>query len=126
MRTARPCSRDFARSKLFSPTGRLAGEVRLVGLFTATAYASPVRDVPVVRRKIAAVASRAGLDQDRIHTADEAIGLAEQRPLQRSLLPDPSRDEVVQPVVGNPIGPGAAIGWTLLRSPRGCPLEWCS
>lgn len=35
-----------------------------------------------------------------------AIGLAEQRPLQRSLVSDPGRDEMVQLVVGNPIGPG--------------------
>lgn len=45
-------------------------------------------------------------DQDRIQAADEAIGLAEQRPLQRRLIPDPGRDEVVQPVVGDPLGPG--------------------
>jgi hypothetical protein len=39
-------------------------------------------------------------DQDRIRTSDKAIGLAEQRPLQRSLVPDPGRDEVVRPICG--------------------------
>lgn len=34
-------------------------------------------------------------DQDRIRPADKAIGLAEQRPLQRTLIPDPGRNEVV-------------------------------
>ena len=38
--------------------------------------------------------------------ADEAIGLAKQRPLQWRLIPDPGRDEVVEPVVRDPLGPG--------------------
>ena len=44
-------------------------------------------------------------DEDRIRTADQAIGLAQKRLLQRRFIPDPGRDEVVQPIVGNPISP---------------------
>ncbi|MCJ2025935.1 NAD-glutamate dehydrogenase [Methylobacterium sp. J-067] len=53
---------DYIGVKLFSAAGKLAGEVRIVGLFTAAAYASPAREVPVIRRKVEAVLARAGLD----------------------------------------------------------------
>ncbi len=53
---------DYVGVKLFSPEGRLSGEIRIVGLFTAAAYASPAREVPVIRRKVEAVVARAGLD----------------------------------------------------------------
>ncbi|MCJ2133154.1 NAD-glutamate dehydrogenase [Methylobacterium sp. J-026] len=53
---------DYVGVKLFSGLGKLSGEVRIVGLFTATAYTSPARDVPVLRRKVEAVVARAGLD----------------------------------------------------------------
>ncbi len=53
---------DYVGVKLFSGAGKLSGEVRIVGLFTASAYASPAREVPVLRRKVEAVVARAGLD----------------------------------------------------------------
>lgn len=43
-------------------------------------------------------------DEDRIRSADQAIGLTEKRPLQRRPVPDPGRDEMVQPIVGDPTG----------------------
>ncbi|GJD78162.1 NAD-glutamate dehydrogenase [Methylobacterium gregans] len=53
---------DYVGIKLFSDAGALAGELRVVGLFTASAYTAPAREVPVLRRKVAAVVARAGLD----------------------------------------------------------------
>ncbi|MDE4909829.1 NAD-glutamate dehydrogenase [Methylobacterium sp. 092160098-2] len=53
---------DYVGVKLFSGLGKLSGEVRIVGLFTASAYTSPAREVPVLRRKVEAVVQRAGLD----------------------------------------------------------------
>jgi glutamate dehydrogenase len=53
---------DYVGVKLFSAAGKLSGEVRIVGLFTASAYTSPAREVPVLRRKVEAVVERAGLD----------------------------------------------------------------
>ena len=44
-------------------------------------------------------------NEDRIRTADKSIGLAEKRLLQRRLIPDPGCDEVVQPIIGDPIAP---------------------
>ena len=48
--------------KLYSPEGLCQGELRIVGLFTANAYDSPVAAVPYLRRKADAVLARASLD----------------------------------------------------------------
>ncbi|SFG43754.1 NAD-glutamate dehydrogenase [Methylobacterium gossipiicola] len=53
---------DYVGIKLFAQDGRLAGEVRLVGLFTASADTALARDVPYLREKVAAVVACAGLD----------------------------------------------------------------
>ncbi|GJD50440.1 NAD-specific glutamate dehydrogenase [Methylobacterium crusticola] len=53
---------DMVGIKLFSPAGKLAGELRLVGLFTGSTYTSRAEEVPYLRGKIAAVVARAGLD----------------------------------------------------------------
>jgi glutamate dehydrogenase len=53
---------DYVGVKLFSGEGRLEGELRLIGLFTASAYTSMTAEVPYLRRKIAAVVARAGFD----------------------------------------------------------------
>ena len=44
------------------PSGRLQGELRLVGLFTANAYTSSLNEVPYLRHKVAKVTARAGFD----------------------------------------------------------------
>jgi glutamate dehydrogenase len=53
---------DYVGVKLFSAEGRLEGELRLIGLFTASAYTSTTAEVPYLRRKVAAVVARAGFD----------------------------------------------------------------
>ena len=53
---------DYVGVKLFSGEGRLEGELRLVGLFTASAYTSTTGEVPYLRRKVADVVARAGFD----------------------------------------------------------------
>ncbi|GLK79406.1 NAD-glutamate dehydrogenase [Methylopila turkensis] len=55
---------DYVGVKRFDADGRLAGELRVVGLFTAEAYNRPARSVPLVRRKIDLVVRRAGFDPD--------------------------------------------------------------
>jgi len=52
---------DYVGIKLFD-AGAIAGELRFVGLFTSTAYTSPVAAIPIVRRKAANVLKRAGFD----------------------------------------------------------------
>ncbi|MGH7121662.1 MAG: NAD-glutamate dehydrogenase [Acetobacteraceae bacterium] len=53
---------DYVGVKLFSASGRLEGELRLVGLFTASAYTSTTGAVPYLRHKVAKVVARANFD----------------------------------------------------------------
>jgi glutamate dehydrogenase len=53
---------DYVGVKLFDSAGRAQGELRIVGLFTAQALATPHSDVPLIRRKIAEVMRKSGVD----------------------------------------------------------------
>ncbi len=53
---------DYIGVKRFDTEGRFVGEHRFVGLFTSSAYSAQPRVVPLLRQKIAAVMTRAGLD----------------------------------------------------------------
>ncbi len=53
---------DYIGVKLFDGDGLLQGELRIVGLFTASAYTSSASEVPYLRHKVAKVISRAGFD----------------------------------------------------------------
>ncbi len=52
---------DYIGVKLWGDDGRMCGELRILGLFTASAYTRSVHDVPMVREKVARVVARAGL-----------------------------------------------------------------
>ncbi len=89
---ANACSRvhrraymDYIGIKRYGPDGLPVGEVRFVGLFTAEAYDEPVRQVPLIRRKVANVLARAG----------KASGSHDQRRLNNVLESYP-RDELFQ------------------------------
>jgi glutamate dehydrogenase len=51
---------DYIGVKRFDANGKVLGEDRFIGLFTSTAYAARVTEVPLLRRKVEAVAQRAG------------------------------------------------------------------
>ncbi|ACL59389.1 NAD-glutamate dehydrogenase [Methylobacterium nodulans] len=53
---------DMVGIKLFSADGKVAGELRIVGLFASTTYTSRAEEVPYLRRKVATVVAEAGLD----------------------------------------------------------------
>jgi glutamate dehydrogenase len=55
---------DYIGFKRFNADGRLIGELRIAGLFTSTAYTRSPRSIPYLRRKIAAIETRAGLLPD--------------------------------------------------------------
>ena len=55
---------DYVGVKRFDAAGNLTGELRIVGLFTSTAYTRPAHSTPYLRRKIAAVERRAGFAPD--------------------------------------------------------------
>lgn len=52
---------DYVGVKRYDAQGRVVGEDRFIGLFTSTAYAARVGETPLLRRKVEAVAQRAGL-----------------------------------------------------------------
>jgi len=53
---------DYIGIKRFDAAGNLAGEFRIVGLFTSTAYTRAAHTIPYLRRKIAHVEQRCGFD----------------------------------------------------------------
>ncbi|MBB4041280.1 glutamate dehydrogenase [Microvirga flocculans] len=53
---------DYIGVKLFDDNGILQGELRIVGLFTASAYTNTTGEVPYLRHKVAKVIARAGFD----------------------------------------------------------------
>jgi len=52
---------DYVGIKRFDQDGRLLGERRFVGLFTSSAYSRRPSEIPLLRRKVAHVLSRANL-----------------------------------------------------------------
>ncbi|MBB4304469.1 glutamate dehydrogenase [Rhodobium orientis] len=54
---------DYIGIKTFHEDGSLAGELRVVGLFTSTAYIRSTRRIPYLRRKVDQILSRAGYEE---------------------------------------------------------------
>ncbi|WP_128000843.1 NAD-glutamate dehydrogenase [Piscinibacter defluvii] len=57
----RPGYTDYVGIKRYDAQGRVVGEHRFLGLFTATAYSARVAETPLLRGKVEALARRAGL-----------------------------------------------------------------
>ncbi|MDR7230887.1 glutamate dehydrogenase [Caulobacter sp. BE264] len=55
---------DYVGVRRYGADGKPSGEVRFVGLFTAEAYETPANAVPLIRRKVGNVLTRAGKDPD--------------------------------------------------------------
>ncbi|MBN8919958.1 MAG: NAD-glutamate dehydrogenase, partial [Rhizobiales bacterium] len=70
---------DFVGLKRFDAEGRLVGEMRIVGLFTSTAYTRSARSIPYIRRKIDAVLRRAGFDENS-HSGKALVNVLEAYP----------------------------------------------
>jgi glutamate dehydrogenase len=51
---------DYVGVKRFDARGQVVGEHRFIGLFTSTAYAARTHETPLLRRKVEAIAQRAG------------------------------------------------------------------
>ena len=58
----RPVHMDYVGVKRYDRKGKVVGERRFVGLLTSSAYSRTPRDIPVLRRKVSQVLTRAGLD----------------------------------------------------------------
>nr|WP_244645130.1 NAD-glutamate dehydrogenase [Salinarimonas ramus] len=70
---------DYIGIKLFSDTGEVAGELRVVGLFTASAYIESTDDVPVLRLKREKILQRAQFDPQS-HAGRALINVLENFP----------------------------------------------
>ena len=60
----RPAWLDYIGIKRFDEAGNVIGESRFLGLYTASAYAAPVNEIPQVRRRAADVMTIAGVVPD--------------------------------------------------------------
>ena len=60
----RPAWLDCIAVKRFDDAGNVVGEARFLGLYTSTAYAAAVADIPQVRRRAADVMANAGVVPD--------------------------------------------------------------
>jgi glutamate dehydrogenase len=76
---------DYVGIKLYTPDGRLEGELRVVGLFTSGAYTRSARQIPYVRHKVSRVLQRAGFDPNS-HSGKALMHILEDYP----------RDELLQ------------------------------
>jgi glutamate dehydrogenase len=70
---------DYVGIKLYTPDGRLEGELRLVGLFTSGAYTRSVKQIPYVRHKVAQVLQHAGFDPNS-HSGKALMHILEEYP----------------------------------------------
>jgi glutamate dehydrogenase len=76
---------DYIGVKIYGDKGEISGELRIVGLFTSTAYTRSTKNIPFLRQKVEVVLNRSG------HPASSHTGKA----LQNVLETFP-RDELFQ------------------------------
>jgi glutamate dehydrogenase len=88
---------DYIGFKTFDANGEVDGEIRFLGLFSSAAYRGSVRELPVVRRKVAEVMDRSGLSP-RSHSGKDLLEILESYP--RDELFQISTDDLYQASVG--------------------------
>ncbi|GAA2521844.1 NAD-glutamate dehydrogenase [Pilimelia columellifera] len=88
---------DYIGFKIFDEQGEVVGERRFLGLFSSAAYRTSVRELPVVRRKVAEVFDRSGLSP-RSHSGRDLMEILESYP--RDELFHARTDELYQTVIG--------------------------
>ena len=70
---------DYIGIKTFDAKGKLLGELRIVGLFTSTAYTRSVLKIPYLRSKVQAVVEKSGFDASD-HSGKALINVLESYP----------------------------------------------
>jgi glutamate dehydrogenase len=88
---------DYIGVKVFDAAGEVIGERRFLGLFSSSAYRTSVRELPVVRRKVAEVLDRSGLSP-RGHSGKDLLQILETYP--RDELFQIKTDDLYEAVVG--------------------------
>ncbi len=93
----RPGYLDYIAIKRFDAKGEVCGEDRFLGLFTSTAYSAKPSDIPLLRRKVANVVTRAGLVPGS-HADKALINILENYP--RDELFQITEDELLRTAMG--------------------------
>ena len=88
---------DYIGFKIFNDAGKVVGERRFLGLFSTAAYRTSVRELPVVRRKVAEVLDRSGLSP-RSHSGKDLLQILETYP--RDELFQIKTDDLYHAVIG--------------------------
>ncbi|GAA0935625.1 NAD-glutamate dehydrogenase [Virgisporangium aurantiacum] len=88
---------DYIGFKVFDANGEVVGERRFLGLFSSAAYRTSVRELPVVRRKVAEVLERSGLSP-RSHSGKDLMEILETYP--RDELFQIATEELYRSVIG--------------------------
>jgi glutamate dehydrogenase len=88
---------DYIGIKMFDAAGDVIGERRFLGLFSGAAYRTSVRELPVVRRKVAEILDRSGLSQ-RSHSGKDLLQILETYP--RDELFQIKTDDLYHAVIG--------------------------
>ncbi|TPK78544.1 NAD-glutamate dehydrogenase [Mesorhizobium sp. B2-4-18] len=70
---------DYIGVKTYSAKGALAGELRIVGLFTSTAYTRSVMKIPYLRSKAETIIAKSGFDRHD-HSGKALINVLESYP----------------------------------------------
>jgi glutamate dehydrogenase len=70
---------DYVGVKTFDAEGKLSGELRIVGLFTSTAYTRSVLNIPYLRSKADTVITKSGFDKSD-HSGKALINVLESYP----------------------------------------------
>ena len=93
----RPGYLDYVGVQRFDAQGRVIGERRFLGLFTSVAYNANPSDIPLLRRKLAAVIAQAGFLPNS-HAAKVLVSILEQYP--RDELFQIDADELYATAIG--------------------------
>ncbi len=91
-RVHRRTALDYIGVKRYGPGGRVVGEIRFAGLFTAEAYHDQVSEIPLVRRKVGQVLARSGFTPGS-HSQKRLRNILENHP--RNELFESSEDELL-------------------------------
>ena len=93
----RPGYLDYIGVKRFDAKGQVLGEQRFLGLYTSSALNSRPADIPVLRRKVKNIVTRAGFDPNG-HLGKALITILEEHP--RDELFQAREDELFETAMG--------------------------
>ncbi|MCB0918129.1 MAG: NAD-glutamate dehydrogenase [Actinobacteria bacterium] len=79
---------DYVGVKRFDEQGRVVGEHRFLGLFTAAAYNQSVMDIPVVRAKVAEIVTASGFPPES-HSGKDLLQFLETYPRDETIQASP-------------------------------------